>query len=57
VPVFSEWKDDLKEFAENLIEQSSTEGLARDYALAFLSEVDWWEIANNMIAEHERESV
>jgi len=55
VPVVSELKDDLKEFAEHLIEQSSTEGLARDYALAFLSDVDWWEIANHMIADYERD--
>ena len=55
VPVVSELKDDLKEFAEHLIEQSSTEGLARDYALAFLSDVDWWEIANHMMADYERD--
>jgi hypothetical protein len=55
VPVVSELKDDLKEFAEHLIEQSSTDGLARDYALAFLSDVDWWEIANHMIADYERD--
>jgi hypothetical protein len=54
VPVVSELKDDLKEFAEHLIEQSSTEGLARDYALVFLSDVDWWEIANHMMADYER---
>jgi len=53
---FSELKDSLKALAEDLIDQSSTEGLAKDYALAFLSDVDWWEIANNMITEHERES-
>ena len=55
VIVVSELKDDLKEFAWHLIEQSSTEGLARDYALAFLSDVDWWEIANHMIADYERD--
>jgi hypothetical protein len=54
-PVVSELKDDLKEFAEHLIEQSSTEGFARDYALAFLSDVDWWEIANHMMADYERD--
>jgi hypothetical protein len=55
VIVVSELKDDLKEFAWHLIEQSSTVGLARDYALAFLSDVDWWEIANHMIADYERD--
>ena len=55
VIVVSELKDDLKEFAYHLIEQSSTVGLARDYAMAFLSDVDWWEIANHMIADYERD--
>jgi hypothetical protein len=38
----------LKEYAEELIEVSSSEGLARDYALAFLSDVNWYEIAESM---------
>ena len=38
----------LKEYAEELIELSSSEGLARDYALAFLSNVNWYEIAESM---------
>lgn len=38
----------LKEYAEEFIEQSSTEGLARDYALAFMSDVNWLEIAKSM---------
>ena len=49
-------KHSLKALAEDLIDQSSTEGLAKDYALAFLSDVNWYEIAEHMIAEHERES-
>ena len=36
----------LREFAEEMIEQSSDAGLARDYAMAFLSDVNWYEIAN-----------
>lgn len=44
---FSEYSPDmLREFAEEMIEQSSDAGLARDYALAFLSDVNWYEIAN-----------
>lgn len=39
---------DLKAYAESLIDNSSDEGLARDYALAFLSDVNWFEIARNM---------
>ena len=40
----------LRDTAEVYIEDSSTEdGLARDYALAFLSDVNWREIAQHMI--------
>lgn len=39
----------LKEHTEELIESTSSEGLARDYALAFLSDVNWWEIADHLI--------
>jgi hypothetical protein len=40
---------DLKAYAEELIEATSEQGLARDYALAFLSDVDWREIAKHLI--------
>lgn len=39
---------DVKDYAEQIIEDTSTPGLARDYALAFLSDVDWQEIADNL---------
>ena len=39
---------DVKDYAEGVIEDTSTPGLARDYALAFLSDVDWQEIADNL---------
>lgn len=42
--------DACKNYAEQLIEESSQEGLARDYALAFLSDVNWREIAKHLIA-------
>jgi len=41
----------IKERAEYYIELSSEEGLARDYALAFLSNVNWYEIATHMVAD------
>ena len=44
----------LKERAEYYIECSSDEGLARDYAMAFLSDVNWYEIANHMIEDYSR---
>ena len=40
--------EDVKDYAEQIIEDTSSPGLARDYALAFLSDVDWQEIADNL---------
>jgi hypothetical protein len=39
---------DASVLLKELIEVSSSEGLARDYALAFLSDVNWYEIAESM---------
>jgi hypothetical protein len=48
-----EWlPDTLKEYAEEIIEQTSSEGLARDYARAFLSDVNWFEIAEHMFLDY-----
>jgi hypothetical protein len=47
--------DFLKGYAEELIESSSSEGLARDYALAFLSDVDWRQIASRMLDNFEED--
>lgn len=44
---------DLKAYAEDLIEQTTQEGLGRDYALAFLNDVNWFEIAQHLKAEYE----
>lgn len=48
--------ESCKDYAEQLIEESSQEGLARDYALAFLSNVVWREIANHLISNFENET-
>ena len=45
----------LKEYASDLIEQGSSEGLARDYALAFLDAVNYREIAEHMIEDYAEE--
>lgn len=37
----------MQEFAELLIEESTSEGIGRDYALAFISDVNWQEIAEH----------
>ena len=52
LPTVSELREALQQYAEEIIEQTSDEGLARDYAFAFLSDVDWNEIANNMLVDN-----
>jgi hypothetical protein len=42
---------DLKAFVEDAIDATSEDGLARDYALAFLHDVNWYEIAKHMREE------
>jgi len=42
--------EQLKDYARELIFEQSN-GLAMDYALAFLNDVNWYEIANHMIEE------
>ena len=39
--------DAMQEFAEMLIEESTDEGIGRDYAMAFLQDVNWQEIAEH----------
>lgn len=42
----------LKEYVEQtLIDDMTPEGLAKSYALAFLSDVNWYEIAEHIMAE------
>ena len=42
----------IKEWAEEWIEESSPEGFARDYAMAFLDAVNWREIAAHLIEDY-----
>jgi hypothetical protein len=45
-----ELSDNLKEFAENVVSNfGENEGLAMDYARAFLADVNWREIAEHML--------
>tara|TARA_R110000868_G_scaffold387575_1_gene656168 strand:- start:411 stop:698 length:288 start_codon:yes stop_codon:yes gene_type:complete len=37
-----------QDYAEELIFSSAPDGLAKDYAYAFLTEVNWYEIAENI---------
>ena len=44
--------DNLKEYADLIIDNGSSSGLALDYARAFLSDVNWHEIAQHLIADY-----
>jgi hypothetical protein len=45
---------ELRDHAEEIIEATTTEaGLARDYAMAFLGDVNWREIARHLIEANE----
>lgn len=44
----------LREMAEETISEQA-EGLAESYALAFLAEVNWYEIAERMIEDYREE--
>lgn len=49
---FDGWDPDaFKQQAEDYIEETSVEGPARDYAMAFLSDVNWFEIAKHYAEE------
>ena len=46
--IAGEWTaHSAKDFAEELVYQTTHEGLGRDYALAFLADVNWHEIAEH----------
>jgi len=45
--------DSAKEFVEEMIYESTPEGIARDYALAFISDVNWVQIAKHYQEEEE----
>jgi hypothetical protein len=42
----------MKDYVEQMIEQGSQDGLAKDYALAFLGDVNWYEIAEVWVEAH-----
>jgi len=39
--------ESARDFVEEIIIESTPEGVARDYALAFISDVNWYEIAQH----------
>lgn len=42
----------LKDCVRDQIDNSAEDGFVRDYALAFVSDVNWHEIAQHMIADY-----
>ena len=46
----------LRKHVINIIEDCSPEGLARDYALAFVSDVDYRSIASSMLEDFKGDS-
>lgn len=55
-----EWlPESLKEYAEQVIFECASipDGLAKDYALAFLQDVNWDEIAGYMVNEYAPDEV
>jgi len=44
--------DCIKEYANDILEIDTKEGLALDYARAFISDVNWQEIARHMIVAY-----
>jgi hypothetical protein len=46
----------LEESANEYLEQTASEGLALDYARAFISDVNWYEIAEHMQEAYNEEN-
>lgn len=46
---------EMREFVEELIENETPEGLARNYAMAFIADVDWMEIREYKFGDHYEE--
>jgi hypothetical protein len=51
--VVSELAEGIKSYAEEMIEAGSQPGYARSYAFAFLSDVNWTQIASRMLDDFE----
>ena len=44
-----ELSNELKTYIEDYLSETTNEGLALDYAMAFISEVNFYEIAENLL--------
>jgi hypothetical protein len=52
-PTVHAFEDALRYYVEEIILATTSEGIGRDYAIAFLSDVNWLEIANRLLEEFE----
>jgi hypothetical protein len=50
-----ELSQELKDYVEDYLIESCPDGLAQSYALAFVSDVNWYEIAEHLIEEANNE--
>ena len=48
----SDMADYLKVYCGTYIEESSPNGLAKDFAYAFMSDVNWYEIAEHIVEDY-----
>lgn len=56
IECFDGWEDNLEPdearlMVESIIEEDTSEGIARDYAMAFIDQVNWQEIAEHYNGE------
>ena len=48
-----ELSEQLKGYVERVIDETNPDGLAKDYAFAFVSEVNYYEIAQHLLESEE----
>lgn len=51
----SDMADYLQEYCGTYIERRTPNGLAKDYAFAFMSDVNWYEIAEHILEDYKAE--
>jgi hypothetical protein len=54
-PEYYKTAQEMREYVEDYIDQETADGIAKSYAYAFLSDVNWHEIASNHQEEEESE--
>lgn len=52
----SELASALKQYADELLTMNGNEGLALDYARAFMADVNWYEIAEHLLDDIKQEA-